>query len=106
MSIAAILTLPMSMGSAGVVVGHPSIVARLLIVAVMSIVLGFAFEMQALRRLKPSTAGVLFALDPAVAFVIGLIVLSQSIHPWDLVGMACVVVAGACVTIDAATVVG
>ena len=106
MSIAALLTLPMSMGSAGFVVGHPSILVRLLVVAVMSIVLGFAFEMQALRRLKPSTAGVLFALDPALAFVIGLIILRQSIHPWDFVGMACVVVAGAGVTIDAATVVG
>jgi threonine/homoserine efflux transporter RhtA len=45
---------------------------------------------------------VLFALDPAVAFAIGLIVLSQSIHPWDLIGMVCVVIAGAGVTYDAA----
>ncbi len=102
MSIAAVVTLPMSIGASNYVFTHPSVLARLAIVAVMAIVLGFGCELQALRRLKPSTAGVLFALDPAVAFAIGLIVLSQSIHPWDLVGMACVVIAGVGVTYDAA----
>jgi inner membrane transporter RhtA len=103
MSIAAVVTLPMSLGSSNFVFSHPSVLARLGIVAVMAIVLGFGCELQALRRLKPSTAGVLFALDPAVAFAIGLIVLSQTIHPWDLIGMVCVVIAGVGVTYDAAT---
>jgi len=52
------------------VLTHPPTLGRLALVAVMAIVLGFACELQALRRLKPSTAGVLFALDPAVAFAI------------------------------------
>ena len=98
----ALVTLPMTIGSSHFVLSHPATLGRLTLVAVMAIVLGFACELQALRRLKPSTAGVLFALDPAVAFAIGLIVLSQSIHPWDLIGMVCVVVAGAGVTYDAA----
>jgi len=102
MSIGALVTLPMTIGSSHYVLSHPATFGRLALVAVMAIVLGFACELQALRRLKPSTAGVLFALDPAVAFAIGLIVLSQSIHPWDLIGMVCVVIAGAGVTYDAA----
>ena len=102
MTFAAVITLPWSMGASSYVLTHPSVLARLALVAVMSIVLGFACELQALRRLRPSTAGVLFALDPAVAFAIGLVVLSQSIHPWDLVGIVCVVIAGAGVTVDAA----
>ena len=102
MSIGALVTLPMTIGSSHYVLTHPATLERLGLVAVMAIVLGFACELQALRRLKPSTAGVLFALDPAVAFAIGLIVLSQSIHPWDLIGMVCVVIAGAGVTYDAA----
>ena len=44
----------------------------------------------------------LFALDPAVAFAIGFLVLNQPFHPWDLVGMVRVVIAGAGVTYDAA----
>jgi inner membrane transporter RhtA len=102
MSIAALVTLPLTISSSHYVATHPATLGRLALVAVMAIVLGFACELQALRRLKPSTAGVLFALDPAVAFAVGLIVLSQSIHPWDLVGMVCVVIAGAGVTYDAA----
>jgi inner membrane transporter RhtA len=102
MSIGALVTLPMTIGSSHYVLSHPATLGRLGLVAVMAIVLGFACELQALRRLKPSTAGVLFALDPAVAFAIGLIVLNQSVHSWDLVGMACVVIAGAGVTYDAA----
>ena len=39
----------------------------------------------------------------AIAFLIGLVLLHQPIGPWDLVGMVCVVVAGAGVTYDAAT---
>ena len=67
-------------------------------------------------RMMPFFAGMLLAegvgnrvpawlgwAAPAVAFAIGLIVLSQIIHPWDLVGMVCVVIAGAGVTYDAAT---
>jgi inner membrane transporter RhtA len=103
MSIAAVITLPWTVSSSPYVFSHPATLGRLTLVAMMAIVLGFACELQALRRLKPSTAGVLFALDPAVAFAIGLIVLSQSIHPWDLIGMVCVVIAGAGVTYDAAT---
>jgi inner membrane transporter RhtA len=102
MSIGALVTLPMTIGSSHYVLSHPATLGRLALVAVMAIVLGFACELQALRRLKTSTAGVLFALDPAVAFAIGLIVLSQRIHPWDLIGMVCVVIAGAGVTYDAA----
>ena len=103
MAISALFTLPWSVGSAGYVFAHPSVLGRLAIVATMSIVLGFGCELQALRRLTPSTAGVLFALDPAVAFVIGLVVLGQAIRPWDLLGTVLVVAAGAGVTLDAAS---
>ncbi len=33
--------------------------------------------------------------DPAVAFVVGWLLLSQCIKVWDVVGLGCVVVAGA-----------
>lgn len=102
MTVAAIATLPMSIGSASIGFTHPTLLLRLAVVALMSIVLGFSCEMQALRRLKPSTAGVLFALDPAMAFVIGLVLLSQPISGLDLIGVVFVVGAGVGVTLDAA----
>ncbi|MFZ0769545.1 MAG: EamA family transporter [Acidimicrobiales bacterium] len=95
MSVAALLTLPFSLGVSAQLVDHPGTLARLAIVAVMAIVLGFGAELQGLRRLKPSIAGVLMAGDPAVAFIVGWILLNQSIKVWDVVGLCCVVAAGA-----------
>ncbi|MCU1363819.1 MAG: hypothetical protein JWM55_1647 [Acidimicrobiaceae bacterium] len=95
MSVAALLTLPFSLGTSAQLSEHPSTLARLALVAVMAIVLGFGAELQGLRRLKPSVAGVLMAADPAVAFIVGWILLSQKISAWDVVGLVCVVTAGA-----------
>jgi inner membrane transporter RhtA len=99
-SIAAILTLPFSIGSSARLFGDPDLVLRLLIVAIMAVVLGFGAELQGLRRLKPSLAGVLLAGDPAVAFIIGWFLLHQAVRLWDFVGLACVVLAGVGVTLD------
>ncbi len=100
MSVAALLTLPFSLGATAELSHHPGTLVRLAIVAVMAIVLGFGAELQGLRRLKPSVAGVLMAGDPAVAFVVGWILLGQSIKVWDVVGLVCVVAAGAGVMYD------
>jgi inner membrane transporter RhtA len=98
MTIAAILTLPISIASSAKIVDHPGTFGRLLLVAVMAIVLGFGVEMQGLKRIVPQVAGVLVALDPAVAFFVGWLLLHQHVRAWDYVGLVCVVVAGAVVT--------
>ena len=100
MSVAAIVTLPLTISSGARLVAHPGDLGRLIVVALMAIVIGFGSELQGLRRLKPSIAGVLMAMDPAVAFVVGWLLLHQAISGWDFVGLACVVVAGAGVTYD------
>ncbi len=102
MGIAALLTLPFGLGTAPVVVGHPFLLGRLALVAVMATVVGYGFEMQALRHLKPSIVSVLWALEPAVAFLLGWILLHERITVWDLVGLVCVVLAGIGVTYDSA----
>jgi inner membrane transporter RhtA len=98
MSIAAIVTLPFSLGETDRLFTHPGTLVRLVIVAVMAIVLSFGADLQGLRRLRPAIAGVLLAFDPAAAFLIGWLLLSQSVSPWDFVGLACVMVAGVAVT--------
>lgn len=100
MAVAAVVTLPMSLGAVHLVVHHPFVLGRLAIVASMSIVLGFALEMQALRRIRPAVVGVLMAFDPAIAFFLGFVVLGQRPTAWVLVGLVCVVCAGVGVTID------
>jgi inner membrane transporter RhtA len=100
MAVAALVTTPFSMGSLSTLSAHPWLGGRLILVACMSIVLGFALELQALRRLHAASVAVLMAIDPAIAFVLGFLVLGQRAVGWDLVGLLCVVAAGVGVTID------
>ena len=103
MSVSALVTLAWTWSSAPQLVHHPFLGGRLVLVGLMSIVLGFAAELQALRRLSPPAAGVLMSLDPAIAFVVGALVLHERATSWVLLGLACVVVAGAGVTMDRTT---
>ena len=101
MSISALVTLPFALGSTARLMGSATNVARVAAVAVMAIVIGFGAEMQALRRVKPSIVSVLLALDPAVAFAVGWLLMNQHLTTFDAVGLVCVVVAGVGVTTDA-----
>lgn len=99
MSVSAIVTLPWTLSSARILVHHVGLDGRMLLVATMSIVVGFACEMQALRRLRPATVGVLLAMNPAIAFVVGWVTLGERLTLWVTLGMLCVVAAGVGVTL-------
>lgn len=100
MSISALVTVPYAAGATSQLVSDPANVARVAVVAVMAIVIGFGAEMQALRRVKPSIVSVLLALDPAVAFGVGWLLMGQKLTGFDALGLICVVVAGVGVTTD------
>lgn len=57
-------------------------------------VIPFALEMLALRRLSVTTFGTLMALEPALAVLIGLLVLGQVPGLLAVAGVGCVVLAG------------
>ena len=81
MSIAAVFTLPYVDGLVGaVVLAHPYLLGRLLLVAVMAIVLGFGAELQALRRLRPSIVSVLLRPRPGRGLRLGLLLLQSVDH--------------------------
>jgi inner membrane transporter RhtA len=71
------------------------VIAIALAAALLLPVIPWTFELYALRRLTKAAFGTLMALEPAIALVIGAIVLHQSPHLPQLLGIACVVVAGA-----------
>ena len=58
----------------------------------------YSLELLALRSLDAQVFGILLSLEPAVAALAGYLVLSQHLHPAQLVGMVLVVVASAAVT--------
>ncbi len=100
MSVSALVTLPWTLTRVDYVAHHALLSGRLALVGLMSIVLGFAAELQALRRLSPAAAGVLMSLDPAIAFVIGALLLHERATIWVVLGLVLVVTAGVGVTID------
>jgi inner membrane transporter RhtA len=63
-------------------------------VAILVPVVPFALEMLALKRLQAGAFGTLMALEPALAAVIGLIVLGQVPPPIAVIGILLVVTAG------------
>jgi inner membrane transporter RhtA len=67
-------------------------------VALLSSVLPYSLETEALRRLPANVFGVLMSLEPAVAALAGLVVLGQGLRAVDVVAIALVVVASIGVT--------
>jgi inner membrane transporter RhtA len=63
--------------------------------AVLSSVIPYSLELEALRRIAVGTFGVLMSLEPAVAALIGLIALGQGLATVDVLGIGLVVVASA-----------
>ncbi|HZG89332.1 MAG TPA: EamA family transporter [Pseudonocardia sp.] len=103
--VAGIRGLAVSMPVAGIVatvVAGPSVVGQLtpelllagLGLAVLLPVIPFCLELLALRRLTTAAFGVLMSLEPAIALVIGLVVLHQVPGVLPVVGIAFVVAAG------------
>jgi inner membrane transporter RhtA len=64
-------------------------------VAILSSVIPYSFELEALRRLPESTFGVLMSMEPAVAASAGFIVLDQGLAGREVVAIGLVLAASA-----------
>jgi inner membrane transporter RhtA len=62
---------------------------------VLSSVIPYSLELEALRRIAVGTFGVLMSMEPAVAAVIGVVALGQGLAGVDVLGISLVVVASA-----------
>ncbi len=103
--VAGLAGLAISMPVAAVVatlVAGPGVVSQLtpellvvgLGLAILLPVVPFAFELLALRRLTTAAFGTLMSLEPAIAMVIGFVILDQELGLVAVVGIGCVVLAG------------
>ena len=61
----------------------------------LSSVIAYSLELEALRRIAVGTFGVLMSLEPAVAALIGLVALGQGLAALDVAGIGLVVIASA-----------
>src|SRR3954447_1318783 len=95
MVVAAVLVLPIGIADGGTDLLQPEILAAGLGVAVLSSLIPYSLELEALRRLPPHIFGVLMSLEPAAAAIAGLIILDQVLKANEWAGMALVIVASA-----------
>lgn len=101
------VSLPVAAAATTLLVG-PAVIDRLdwqlLLVgaglALLMPVIPFSLELLALRRLKASVFGTLMSAEPAIAVVIGFVVLGQAPGLTALLGVALVVAAGVGVTLQ------
>ncbi|WP_327280490.1 MULTISPECIES: EamA family transporter [unclassified Streptomyces] len=95
MGVAALMTLPPGIGSAGGTLLRPEVLGLGAAVAVLSSGLPYALELLALRRLPPATFAVLMSLAPAIAALAGFLVLGQTLSALECLAIALVVAASA-----------
>ncbi len=71
------------------------VVATGLLLGVVASAIPYGLELRALRTMDRRVFGILMSLEPAVAAGLAWLVLRESLGPWELLAMACVVVASA-----------
>jgi inner membrane transporter RhtA len=92
MCVAALAALPVGVAGSSRLL-EPASLALGSAVGMLSSVIPYSFELEALRRIAPPTFGVLMSLEPAIAALAGFLVLGQNLGARALLGIALVVVA-------------
>lgn len=95
---AAAVPLVPGIAQAGTDLLDPGLLAAGFGVALLSSVIPYSLETEALRRMPASVFGILMSLEPAVAALAGFLVLSQSLGMRELVAIGLVVAASIGVT--------
>jgi inner membrane transporter RhtA len=95
MAVAALVAVPFGVADAGTTLLQPWIMLAGLGVALLSSVIPYSVEIEALRKIPTRVFGILMSLEPAVAALIGLVVLQESLRWSQWIAVLCVVAASA-----------
>lgn len=95
MAVAAMVVMPVGVVEAGSSLLNPWILAIALGVALLSSVIPYSLELEALRRIPPRVFGVLMSMEPAVGALAGLIVLGEALRTPQWIAVFLVVAASA-----------
>lgn len=93
MGIGAVLLLPAGVSGGGTELLEPSALAVGASVALLSSAIPYSLELEALRRLPARVFGVLMSLEPAVAALVGFVVLGELLGSRELAAILLVVAA-------------
>ncbi|CAG7623435.1 EamA family transporter [Actinacidiphila bryophytorum] len=95
MAVAALVAVPFGVVDSGTALVRPWVLLAGLGVALLSSVVPYSLELEALRKIPPHVFGILMSLEPAMAALIGLVVLGESLHWSQWAAVLCVMAASA-----------
>ena len=93
MVVAAVLVTPPAVIAGGGAMFRPAVLATGAAVGVLSSVIPYRLELEALRRMPTRLFGVWMSLEPAVAALIGLVMLGQHLSAVEWLAIGCVMIA-------------
>lgn len=95
LSVAAITVVPFGIGHAGSALLQPHILLFGLGVAAISSAVPISLEMVALKRLPQETFGIMTSMEPAVAALLGLLMLNEHLGGLQWLAIGCIMLAAA-----------
>ena len=95
MVVATVVITPLGIATGGLQLLQPSALLTGLAVAMLSAAIPFSLELHALRAVGPRTFGVVMSTSPAVAAVIGWLILNETLGWLQAAAIGCVVAASA-----------
>ncbi|HKS68880.1 MAG TPA: EamA family transporter [Ktedonobacterales bacterium] len=93
MSIGALAILPVGVVSAGTTLLSPLVLLAGCAVALLSSAVPYSLEIEALRRMPTHVFGIMMSLEPAVAALVGLLLLAERLSARDIAALALVTAA-------------
>jgi inner membrane transporter RhtA len=95
---ATVILTPIWLGTGVKIVGYGHALALGLAVAVLSSALPYFLELAAIKRVRASTYGVLLSMEPAIAALMGFVILSQRLAYQEVGGILAIVAAAVAVS--------
>ena len=95
MAVAALVAVPIGVVDSGTALLQPWVLLAGLGVALLSSVIPYSAELEALRKMPPRVFGILMSLEPAMAALIGFVLLHESLRWSQWLAVLCVVIASA-----------
>jgi inner membrane transporter RhtA len=95
--VGAVVMLPIGIGTAGTKLLDPELLLIAVGVGLLSSVIPYSLELEALRRMPARLFGILMSIEPAVGALVGLVFLGEILkwHEWMAVGLVITACVGA-----------
>lgn len=98
MTVGALAGMPFGISGAVKVFADPSLILLMAVVALVSSIIPFGLQFQALKSMPPRVAGLLLSLEPVIAALIGVVMLGEALGAREISGIALVTLAAAATT--------